>query len=118
MAGRRRVPLDDDGQPSAGGLAAARLSDRALDEMIGICRGVLADGEINDLEAQAMLKWIEAHQELQAGKHRRRIGAEESWKETPRGFPARFDPGSLQMKQRPTSRYLTRSAEPSIPTMI
>jgi len=63
MAGRRRIQLDEDGQPTSKALSSARLSDRAIDEIIGMCRGVIADEEVNALEATALLRWIEANSE-------------------------------------------------------
>lgn len=32
--------------------------DRATDEVIGLCRGILADGEVNEQEAKFLLDWI------------------------------------------------------------
>lgn len=43
---------------------AARLDDRAVDELIGICRGVLADGAVNETEAQYVLQWMRANREV------------------------------------------------------
>jgi len=33
--------------------------DRDVDELIGLCRGVLADGAVNSLEGQFLLGWLE-----------------------------------------------------------
>lgn len=35
--------------------------DRAADELIGLCRGVLADGHVSSGEAQFIRDWIERH---------------------------------------------------------
>lgn len=43
---------------------AARLNDRAVDEMIGLCRGLLADGEVNAQEASYLRNWIENNRAL------------------------------------------------------
>ncbi|HEY9512667.1 MAG TPA: BRCT domain-containing protein [Rhodanobacter sp.] len=37
--------------------------DRNTDELIGICRGILADGGINISEAYFLLDWLERHRE-------------------------------------------------------
>jgi len=38
---------------------AAAIDDTKITELIGICRGVLADGYVNDDEAAFLLKWLE-----------------------------------------------------------
>ena len=38
--------------------------DRSIDELIGLCKGVLADGKINQDEAIFLQKWIEANSEI------------------------------------------------------
>ncbi|MCG3717961.1 BRCT domain-containing protein [Aliarcobacter butzleri] len=37
------------------------IRDRNIDEIIGISRGLLADGVINESEAKFLLSWIESH---------------------------------------------------------
>lgn len=37
------------------------IKDRNIDELIGISRGLLADGSINEDEAKYLLQWIENH---------------------------------------------------------
>ena len=52
------APLDDQGQP----LVQYRISeiyDRLVDELIGICRGISADGVVNQAEAEYLVKWLE-----------------------------------------------------------
>ena len=51
--------LDADGQPLNRTFNTARLNDRAIDELIGICRGVLADGEVVANEARFLQQWME-----------------------------------------------------------
>ena len=36
-----------------------RTQDRKIDEFIGLCKGVLADGEFNASEKNTLLKWLE-----------------------------------------------------------
>jgi len=58
------MKLDDHGQPVIRTFNAARLNDRMVDELIGLCRGVLFDGAVSELEAGALLRWIEANREI------------------------------------------------------
>jgi hypothetical protein len=37
---------------------------RSVDELIGICRGILADGEVNQSEAAFLLDWLDRHREF------------------------------------------------------
>ena len=43
---------------------ALRIQDRLIDELIGICRGVIADGIIDESEAIFLGQWIENHREV------------------------------------------------------
>ena len=43
---------------------AMRIQDRLIDELIGICRGVIADGVIDEAEAIFLGQWIENHREV------------------------------------------------------
>lgn len=63
LAMGRSSDVDRDAQPVIRAFNAARLSDRAVDELIGLCRGVLADGAITDGEAKFLLQWMEANRE-------------------------------------------------------
>lgn len=38
--------------------------DRSTDELIGLCRGILADGSVNISEATFLLDWLERHREF------------------------------------------------------
>lgn len=42
----------------------ARLEQRDVDELIGICRGILADREVNDEELKYVQKWVNDHPNL------------------------------------------------------
>lgn len=55
--------LDVHGQPLNRHFNAARLSDRALDEMMGLCRGIVADGRVVQTEAEVLRDWIELNRE-------------------------------------------------------
>src|SRR4051794_28425903 len=53
-----RSYLDDDGQPIEKVLNWDRRLDRGMDELIGIVRGVLADGALVIQEARFLLDWL------------------------------------------------------------
>jgi len=40
-------------------VCAQRIADRGVDEMIGICRGMIADGRVEQSEAEYILRWLE-----------------------------------------------------------
>lgn len=43
-----------------------RRRDRATDELIGLCKGLLADGHLQDVEAKFLVDWLRAHAEFAA----------------------------------------------------
>lgn len=53
------------GAPSRS-ITKARREDRDGDELIGICRGLIADGNVNQLEAKYLLDWLSRHREFQS----------------------------------------------------
>jgi len=53
--------LDSNGQPVNKHFANARLADRQIDELIGICKGMLSDGATNTAEASYLLNWLESN---------------------------------------------------------
>ncbi|MEQ5803304.1 BRCT domain-containing protein [Halomonas sp. H10-9-1] len=55
--------LNPHGQPVARRLALARNADRDANELIGLTRGVLADGSLNQSEAEYILRWLEERPE-------------------------------------------------------
>lgn len=59
----RKTVLDEHGQPRNRAFNAARLSDRALDEFVGLCRMAGADGRISIDEARCLLSWAERNRE-------------------------------------------------------
>lgn len=56
---KRAPKLDADGQPLVRCYSAARLTTRTIDELIGLCKGVQADGVVHPDEAAFLLKWLE-----------------------------------------------------------
>lgn len=60
---KARTPLDTDAQPINRRFNVARLSDRAIDELVGLCRGVTFDALVTENEAQSLLSWLECNRE-------------------------------------------------------
>jgi len=52
-----------DRAPSAG-ITSKRRQDRTTDELVGICRGLLADGHVSQQEAEFLKGWIERTSEF------------------------------------------------------
>ncbi|NBK99476.1 MAG: hypothetical protein EOM50_15950 [Erysipelotrichia bacterium] len=57
------MKTDDQNQLVARAIRAKDVCDRKVDELIGICRGIMADGSVNQKEAEYLLSWIEANRE-------------------------------------------------------
>lgn len=55
--------LDQDGQPQANFNEHRRIT-RDLAEMLGLAKGVLADGRVSDEEVRALNAWTEAHPDV------------------------------------------------------
>lgn len=55
--------LDSHGQPPSR-FSQSRLSDRRIDELIGLCRGVLADGVLMESEVRFLADWLERNREI------------------------------------------------------
>ena len=53
--------LDEHGQPLNRRYAAKRLNDRAIDELIGLSRGLIADKHVSQHEAEFLQSWIAAN---------------------------------------------------------
>lgn len=53
--------LDDNGQPLNRLYGRKRLNDRAIDELIGMARGIVADATVNQKEAEFLRSWMEAN---------------------------------------------------------
>lgn len=54
---------DTNGQPRRAFRAAA-VEDRKIDELIGLCRGVLADGVLMQSEAEFLLDWLARNRDV------------------------------------------------------
>ena len=46
------MSLDKNGQPINKEFGAARLNDQGIDELIGLCKGILCDGSVVQGEAE------------------------------------------------------------------
>lgn len=57
--------LDKNGQPVNARFNARLRKDREVDELVGLCKGVIADGMINQQEAEFLLQWLELNREAQ-----------------------------------------------------
>jgi NAD-dependent DNA ligase len=57
------MAFDEHGQPTALGLNAQRRTVRDVCEVLGLCKGLLADGVVNDAEARFLHEWIRGHEE-------------------------------------------------------
>lgn len=55
--------LDEHGQPDIRINARARF-DRGIDELLGLVRGLIADGTVNDAEAELLRKWAYKNPDL------------------------------------------------------
>jgi NAD-dependent DNA ligase len=58
-----KVERDDYGQPHNRFYNRARLADRAIDELVGLCKGVIADGVVTTEEAQFLAQWMDVNRE-------------------------------------------------------
>jgi len=66
--GKKEVKMgkfDINGQPLVRSVATrSRLLDRGVDELVGFCKGTIADGILNHQEADSLLAWINRHPDL------------------------------------------------------
>lgn len=60
----KSVIHDDHGQPVIRTFNAKRLTDRSIDELIGLSKGIAADEIATQGEAEFLLKWIEANRNI------------------------------------------------------
>lgn len=51
--------LDEHGQPRDWRFCARHVAERQIDEMIGICKGVLSDGALVEQEVQFIADWLD-----------------------------------------------------------
>jgi len=53
--------LDAHGQPRVTAFRSEAVADRQIDELIGLAKGVLADGVVSKVEAEFVLSWLETN---------------------------------------------------------
>jgi NAD-dependent DNA ligase len=56
--------IDRHGQPIARGFNASRRTERDISEMLGLAKGVLADGEVSSGEAALLNDWMRTHPDV------------------------------------------------------
>ena len=59
---RNDAAFDKHGQPINQYYNARRRLDRMIDELIGLCRGMICDGQVTCNEARYLGNWLEEHQ--------------------------------------------------------
>ena len=55
--------MDNNAQPMQRAFRSNAIIDRQIDELIGLIKGVLADGMVHQGEVEFLLQWMEANQE-------------------------------------------------------
>ncbi|HAS89828.1 MAG TPA: hypothetical protein DCS48_11075 [Desulfovibrio sp.] len=53
-----------DGHNAPAGVHAKRRKDRGMDELLGMCKGIIADKVVNQSEAEFLLNWIESNKDI------------------------------------------------------
>ena len=61
--GLMSTPLDQHGQPVAWGRNAHRRLERDISELLGLAKGILADGQISEAETVLLDEWVQSHPE-------------------------------------------------------
>lgn len=56
--------LDKHGQPALRALHATRNQGKSLDELLGICKGAVADGVVNQAEAEFIASWLKVNDDF------------------------------------------------------
>lgn len=54
--------VDEHGQPRNRAFNAKRIKDRGVDELLGLCKGMAADGVVNEAETRFLIDWLENNQ--------------------------------------------------------
>ncbi|MFY9141486.1 BRCT domain-containing protein [Sulfuricurvum sp.] len=62
MGDKKIILNEETGQPIVAAICSARIAERNIDELIGLCKGIMADGSIVQAEADFLLKWMESNQ--------------------------------------------------------
>jgi NAD-dependent DNA ligase len=59
---RRPGKLDAHGQPTISDWNAPRVAERSIDELIGICKGLIADRSLSEEEVYFLTNWLKANE--------------------------------------------------------
>lgn len=57
---------DENGRAPSAAITYQRRMARSTDELIGLCRGIMADGAVNEQEARFLMGWLQDHREFRA----------------------------------------------------
>lgn len=60
----RQIEINDHGQPTDPRINFAHRLDRGIHEMLGLCKGILADGIVVETEARYLNDWVHVNPEL------------------------------------------------------
>jgi len=55
---------DEHGQAPSRFIRARQNRDRSIDELIGVCKGITADGRVNQEEAEYLCEWLQANRHV------------------------------------------------------
>ncbi|WP_447639547.1 BRCT domain-containing protein [Pandoraea norimbergensis] len=55
---------DSQGQPLNRAFRSQAVAERKVDELIGIVKGVIADGELSQSEAEFVLRWLDSNRDV------------------------------------------------------
>lgn len=64
MKQKGSMPQNRDGQPVSERLRAAAVQTRNVNELIGICRGIVFDDTVNQAEMASLLAWLHSQPDL------------------------------------------------------
>lgn len=56
---KRDQKLDPHGQPLNRQFNASRLAERSIDELLGLCKGIISDGVVSPEEASFLARWVD-----------------------------------------------------------
>lgn len=56
---KRDQKLDPHGQPLNRQFNASRLAERSIDELLGLCKGIISDGVVSPEEAAFLARWVD-----------------------------------------------------------
>jgi hypothetical protein len=55
---------DEHGQPLNRFYRARQNRDRSINELLGVCKGIVADGKVNQEEAEYLCEWLQANRDV------------------------------------------------------